>query len=235
MVSGDYKLEEDFISKPFESLPCHVFVSEANYGLPFFKWLPQQTVFTEINNWWRKNANAGIKSILVTCSLGKAQRILKNLDTTIAPIYIDEPIDSINAIYKSLDIDLPQCHSLQNHDSGDISNDGLVMVSPNQLGSAYGLEKYKPFSIAMASGRMKIDSIRRKSSLDRGFVLSDHADWIGLNAAIRSSLAERVIINQGQSVFFSKWLNKRGILARSITNALEDRWLLNAPAAYMYG
>ena len=38
VVSGDYKLEADPLSTPFEPVRCHHFISECTFGLPVFDW-----------------------------------------------------------------------------------------------------------------------------------------------------------------------------------------------------
>ncbi len=206
VVSGDYKLSQDGIAQPLVALQCHTFVSEARYGLPFFRWRPQQYVHANISKWWKNNAEQGIHSVLVAYPFGKAQRILKNLQTDTGHIFVDEQINTINSIYRSLGIDLPKTYSFDQLTKSSPELRGLSVVSPSTLGSDYGLHKLQPYSLGMVSGKMKIDSIRRKKAIDTGFVLSDHADWIGLNTVIRASCAERILINQGQSVFFSKFL-----------------------------
>lgn len=55
-ASGDYKLENDGLCRPFESVKCHVFVTESTFGLPVYQWEPQEVIFNKINEWWRQNA-----------------------------------------------------------------------------------------------------------------------------------------------------------------------------------
>ena len=64
VFSGYYKLENDGVSEPFESVKCHTFITESTFGLPVYKWKSQREVFNEINQWWRKNQASGKVSIL---------------------------------------------------------------------------------------------------------------------------------------------------------------------------
>ena len=76
VVSGDYKLENDGFSDAFEPVQCHAFITESTFGLPVFKWQPQETVYNDIRAWWNENASNGKTSILTAYALGKAQRLI---------------------------------------------------------------------------------------------------------------------------------------------------------------
>ena len=49
VVSGDYKPQADQTCEPFELVKCHGYVSECTFGLPVYRWLPEQTIHHEIN------------------------------------------------------------------------------------------------------------------------------------------------------------------------------------------
>src|SRR5947209_10607977 len=76
VVSGDYKLENDGLSGQFEPIKCHHFISESTFALPIYNWKPQQEIYSEMQNWIRRNQTSGKTSILIAYSLGKAQRLL---------------------------------------------------------------------------------------------------------------------------------------------------------------
>jgi putative mRNA 3-end processing factor len=59
VASGDYKVEPDATCAPFEPVRCHTFITESTFGLPIYRWDPQQEVFDDINAWWRRNADEG--------------------------------------------------------------------------------------------------------------------------------------------------------------------------------
>jgi putative mRNA 3-end processing factor len=44
VVSGDYKTVDDGLSTPFEPVRCHTFISESTFGLPIYKWTPQDVL-----------------------------------------------------------------------------------------------------------------------------------------------------------------------------------------------
>jgi Cft2 family RNA processing exonuclease len=59
---------------------CDTFVTESTFGLPIYRWRAHAEMFSEINQWWAANAEAGRASVLFGYSFGKAQRMLKSVD-----------------------------------------------------------------------------------------------------------------------------------------------------------
>jgi putative mRNA 3-end processing factor len=64
VVSGDYKLANDGISKAYEPVKCHTFITESTFGLPVYKWENQDDIFHKMNQWWRKNKADGRVSVI---------------------------------------------------------------------------------------------------------------------------------------------------------------------------
>jgi putative mRNA 3-end processing factor len=222
VASGDYKLEPDGISTPFESVKCHCFITESTFGLPAFKWKPQKEIFDEVNTWWRKNAEQGKASVLTGYSLGKAQRLLANVDANIGPIYTHGAIDEINQLMlKHQIIELPEIHRVIGLEKKEDYRGALIVAPPSVQGSPW-LKKLQPYSLAMASGWMALRGIRRRRGADKGFVISDHADWDALNTAIKESAAERVLVAHGYTDIFSRWLQEQGYDAQPLQTEYGD-------------
>ena len=220
VFSGDYKLQNDGISTPFESVRCHTFITESTFGLPVYKWKPQQEVFEEINQWWRKNQSQGKTSVIAGYTLGKAQRVLKNIDPSIGKIFTHGAVDSINQIMKSQHIDLPEAPRVSNEISKEDLKTSLVICPPSAVGSPW-IRRFLPYSLGVASGWMKLRGTRRRRGADRGFVLSDHADWNDLNNTIAETGAEKVYVTHGYSEIFAQWLNSKGIEAQEVKTRYE--------------
>jgi putative mRNA 3-end processing factor len=83
------------------------------------------------------------------------------------------------------------------------------------------MRQFKPYQVGTASGWMALRGARRRRNVDRGFVLSDHADWDGLNTAVKATGAEKVFVTHGYSNLFSKWLNSQGIDAGIVETEYE--------------
>jgi putative mRNA 3-end processing factor len=207
VVSGDYKLADDPTCAPFEPLRCHTFVTESTFALPIFRWPAESAVVEDIQDWWRANQQAGKTSVLFAYPLGKAQRVLASVDAAIGPIRAHSSVETYNSLYRQQGIALP--NTAEASSKTDASVRPLILAPPSIIGSAW-LKSFGPVSTAMASGWMRIRGTRRRRSLDRGFVLSDHADWPALLRAIDETRAETVWVTHGYRAPLARWLQERG-------------------------
>jgi putative mRNA 3-end processing factor len=215
VVSGDYKVEPDPTCAAFEPVRCHVFVSESTFGLPIYRWPPQAEVFAAIDRWWRGNQEEGKASVLFGYALGKAQRLLAGVDPTIGPIACHGAVEKLNQAYRAGGIDLPATSYVGDSGRGTDWSRTLIVAPPSADGTPW-TRRFGPASSGFASGWMRIRGTRRRRSVDRGFVLSDHADWPGLLDAIRSTGAEQVLLTHGYTAALSRWLRERGVAADSL-------------------
>lgn len=179
VVSGDYKRDPDPTCAPLEPLRCHVFISESTYGLPIYRWRPPEEVLGEIRAWWQANQQSGRTSILFAHALGKAQRVLAALGSGPGPIVVHGAVARYLPAYAAAGVKLPPL-------ADQVKNRGLVIAPPSARGSPW-LRRFGASSTGAVSGGMQIRGLRRRQGVDRGFVLSDHADWDALLAAIRES------------------------------------------------
>ena len=170
--------------------------------------------FAQINSWWRGNAAAGRPSLLLAYSFGKAQRLLAGVDAAIGPIRVHGAMVPINQAYRDAGVALPAAPVLGDLPDERPLGNSLVLAPPSVLGSAWA-RQLGDFSVGFASGWMQLRSAQRRRSVDRGFVLSDHADWPGLQRAIRATGAERVIVTHGQEAVMVRWLRELGLQADS--------------------
>lgn len=215
VASGDYKVEPDGLSEEFEPVPCHAFITETTFGLPVFKWAPQKQVVGEINAWWAANRDAGKFSILGAYSLGKAQRILANLDASIGPILTHGAIENTNQVLRDQGLDLPETTLVAPELDIKAHAGAMVLAPPAALGSDW-MKRFRQSSTGFASGWMQLRGVRRRRSADRGFIMSDHADWTGLNKAIEATGAEKVFVTHGYTSVFRRWLEEKGYDARVV-------------------
>ena len=219
VVSGDYKTDPDPTCRPFEPVRCHTFISESTFGLPIYRWPAQSEVFSEINAWWRVNADAGRASLLSGYALGKAQRLIAGLDPSIGPILTHGAVEKINAAYRAAGVALPATTYAGDADRG-ATRRAIVIAPPSAAGSVWA-RRFGNASNAFASGWMRVRGARRRRSLDRGFTLSDHADWPGLLGAIAATGAERVWVTHGFTRPVVRWLEEQGLEARAVATRFE--------------
>ncbi len=224
VVSGDYKLDNDGISTPFEAIKCDTFITECTFGLPAFQWPDQRLVFQDINDWWSINQSKGLCSVIYAYSLGKAQRILENLEKEIGSIYVHGAIANTNEALKESGVRLSEYLQV-NPSLPKKKFQGAIIVAPPAAINSSWTNKFTPYRSAIASGWVNIRGQRKRKAVDRGFILSDHADWTGLNNAVNETGAEQVITTHGYTAVFSKWLNERGIKSSELKTQFEGETL----------
>jgi len=220
VVSGDYKVTTDRLSETFEPVPCNAFITECTFGLPVFKWQPQEAVLAEINSWWRDNAAAGRTSVLGAYSLGKAQRLLAGIDPAIGPIFCHGAVENTNQVLRAQGLALPGTTPVTDEQKKAGYPGALVIAPPGALGSNW-MRRFPKATTAFASGWMALRGVRRRRGVDRGFVLSDHCDWTELNEAIAATGAERVYVTHGYTEIFRRWLEERGYDARIVETEFQ--------------
>ncbi|MBM3450230.1 MAG: ligase-associated DNA damage response exonuclease [Armatimonadetes bacterium] len=207
--SGDYKLTEDPTCAPFEPLRCDTFVTEATFALPIYRWRTPVTVIDDVHAWWRANQERARTSVLLAYSLGKAQRLLALLDPEIGPVLAHGAVLRFVGAYREQGIALPDAAHAEPSRILATKGRALVLAPPSAAGSPW-IRRFDPFSLGFASGQMRVRGARRQRAVDRGFVLSDHADWPQLLRAIEASEAERVLVTHGQTHALTRWLQERG-------------------------
>ena len=219
VVSGDYKLEPDTTCAAFEPVRCHTFLTESTFGLPIYRWRPQAQVFEQIGAWWRSNQEKGKASLLFAYALGKAQRVLAGVDPSIGPIYTHGAVERLTQVYRDAGIPLAKTIHAASAVEQDWSR-ALILAPPSANGTPW-MRRFGPVSTGFVSGWMRIRGARRRRSLDRGFVLSDHADWPALLSAIDATGASSVWVTHGYRHPLVRWLSEEGLQAQAVDTRFE--------------
>ncbi|MEO8564406.1 MAG: ligase-associated DNA damage response exonuclease [bacterium] len=221
VVSGDYKTEPDPTCSPFEPVRCHTFVTESTFGLPIYRWCAQEETFADMRAWWRENAARGRASLVYAYALGKAQRVLAGmLGADIGPVYTHGAVERLTVDYRASGIALHETTPVASLPKGTSYAGSLIVAPPSAAGSPW-LRRFGDTSTAFASGWMQVRGARRRRSLDRGFVLSDHVDWPALIDAIDATGAENVWVTHGYRDQVVRFLSEKGLNARSIASHWE--------------
>jgi putative mRNA 3-end processing factor len=220
VVSGDYKVAPDATCRAFEPVRCHLFLTESTFGLPIYRWAPQEDVFRRINRWWRSNQEKGQASVLFGYALGKAQRLLAGVDASIGPIFTHGAVELFNRVYRETSVPLPPTQHVADAPKGTDWSRALIVAPPSAQGTPW-LRRFGTVSTGFASGWMQIRGTRRRRAADRGFALSDHVDWTGLLDTIRATGAERVWVTHGYSAIVVRYLRELGWDARMVATRFE--------------
>lgn len=214
VISGDYKVQDDGLSTPFEIVKCHEFVTESTFGLPIYQWKNIPKINEQLQVWVLQNQSRGKTSVLVGYSLGKAQRIMKALEG-IGTLHVHYSIGKLNEAYENAGVHLPDYEVVDFREDVKYLDKGIVIVPPSLVDSNV-LRKIPNKADAICSGWMQVRGARRWRSADAGFAISDHADWNGLLDTIKATGAEKVYVTHGQTAVFTKYLNEIGIYAEEL-------------------
>lgn len=215
VVSGDYKRDPDPTCDPFEVVPCDVFISEATFALPAYRWTPTHLIALEILSWWHANKERGVASVLFAYALGKAQRILSELASlTDEPVYIHGALTHLVNAYRDQGISmLPTMAATV--DKTTTYAGALILAPPSAAGSVW-MRRFGEHRTGFCSGWMRVRGDRRRRGYDRGFVLSDHADWPSLLRTFRDTGAKRILLTHGHTDSMCRYLQGQEIDASAL-------------------
>jgi putative mRNA 3-end processing factor len=221
VVSGDYKCDDDPSSETFEPVVSDVFITEATFALPIYRWDPIEQVMDQLMRWWAANAAANRASVVFCYALGKAQRLLAEIGRrTERPIFVHGAIDALLPAYREAGIALPETIPVLDQPKETSFAGELVIAPPSAFGSPW-MRRLGDAGTAFASGWMRVRGNRRRRGFDEGFVLSDHADWPGLLAAIEATGAKKVFATHGYSDTLARFLRENGIDAEPLETLFE--------------
>ncbi len=215
VVSGDYKRDPDPTCAPFEVVSCDVFISEATFALPIYRWEDTRSVAQEIHRWWRTNSERGMSSLLFAYALGKAQRVLAELTAfTSDSVYLHGAVASVTDIYRAAGVKMLPTQSATVARAREYSG-ALVIAPPSAAGSPW-VRRFGSHSSGFCSGWMRVRGDRRRRGYDRGFVLSDHADWPSLLRTYRECGARRILLTHGHTDTMVRYLRDQNVDAAAL-------------------
>jgi putative mRNA 3-end processing factor len=216
VVSGDYKRDADPTCAPYEPVPCDIFVTESTFGLPIYRWPSMDKVCTDILGWMDECAGRGQPAVLFCYALGKAQRILAELAVrTDRGVYVHGAMALWIELYRDAGIGMLPTVPVADAARGRDFAGELVMAPPSAAGSPW-MRRFARASTGFASGWMQVRGARRRHGYDRGFVVSDHADWPGLLRSVEDSRAGRIYVTHGDGEALIRHLCERGTDARPL-------------------
>ena len=204
LITGDFKRQEDKTCLEYKTIETDVLICESTFSLPIFRWESTGKIINQISNWVYESQES--TCILFCYSLGKAQRLLSEINQIKSNnIYVHKSINKINKIYRKLGVDILETNILDKDSNINNSENNLILLPPS-LNKSIFLRKFKNFETGFASGWMSIRALRKRSGYDKGFAISDHADWDGLIKTIKDSKASRILLNHGDGSNLAKYL-----------------------------
>ena len=214
VVSGDYKRRRDPTCPLFEPVPCHVFVSEATFGLPVFRF---PDAADEVAKLLKSVALFAERTHLVGAyALGKAQRIICLLreagyDRT---LYMHGALASMNALYEQHGVALGPLAPATDAARGALPGE-IVIAPPSAIADKWARRFADPIP-AFASGWMTVRARARQRHVELPLVISDHADWDELTSTIAGLRPEELWITHGSEDALLRWSQLNGITAHAL-------------------
>lgn len=221
VVSGDYKRDHDPSCAAFEPVRCDVLITEATFGMPIYRWQSGATIARQIRDWWQ--ADRSRPSLLFCYAFGKAQRLLAELKAigVEEEVLLHGAVETVTRHYRDADVPMTSSRPVSELPRKDPLAGRLVLAPPSAHRSSW-MRRFKSPQTAFASGWMAVRGARRRRGYERGFVLSDHADWPGLIRTVRQSQARKVYVTHGQSDVLSRYLRDvEGIDAEPLDTLFE--------------
>ena len=214
VVSGDYKRRSDPTCPAFEPVPCHLFVSEATFGLPVFHFPPAQDEAAKLIK--SVALFPGRTHLVGAYALGKAQRLIALLRQAgyDKPLYMHGAVDSMNALYQAhgvaLGALLPATDAARNALPGEI-----VIAPPSAIADKWARRFADPIP-AFASGWMMVRARARQRHVELPLVVSDHADWDELTLTVQELKPEEFWITHGNEEALLRWALLNDIAATAL-------------------
>ncbi|MEM9597071.1 MAG: ligase-associated DNA damage response exonuclease [Acidobacteriota bacterium] len=221
VVSGDYARQPDPTSEPFEVVPCDTFVTEATFALPIYRFPDPGRVAEEVLSWWDACRDDGRAAVLACYALGKSQRLLAELARiTDRTVHLHGAMVQTTRLYREAGIPLLETAAVADRPDGTNFAGELILAPPSALRSPW-MRRFGDARTAFASGWMRLRGPRRRRAVDRGFVLSDHADWPDLVRTVEETGARRVLVTHGFREPLARFLRERGLDAEVLATGFE--------------
>lgn len=199
VFTGDFKRQPDPTCAPFEVVPCDVFICEATFAFPVYAWPPMDEEIERLLQWLAHCARENKAALLYAYSLGKAQRILAALNGHMdqAVLLHGAMVNGVE-VYRNAGVVMALTQKVADVPADTSFAGRLVMAPPSAQDSAW-TKRFGAFEQAKATGWMQLRGNRRRSNVQRGFVISDHADWLDLIRTVQECGARRVLATHGNT------------------------------------
>jgi putative mRNA 3-end processing factor len=214
VVSGDYKRTADPTCRPFEPIPCDVFVTEATFALPVFqhpkpgdeiaKLLRSVSVFPERTH------------VVGAYALGKCQRVIALLREAgwDRPVYLHGAQAPLCAAYERLGVGLGELRPATVANKAELAG-AIVIAPPGAIADRWARRLAEPV-VCLASGWMRVRQRARSRGVELPLVISDHADWAELNATVDDVGAPEIWVTHGREEALIHEVEKRGVIGRAL-------------------
>lgn len=211
VVSGDYTRQPNPTCVPFEPVPCDIFVTEATFGLPVFRF-PDPA--TQVEKLLASMAEFPDRPHLIGAyALGKAQHVIALVREAgyDAPIAIHGALKVLCDYYVSQGVDLG---ALVPATADEVAAQ-LVIAPPSAFASLW-VQRFRDPVIGFASGWMAVRARARQRGVELPLILSDHVDWPMLTGTLSELAPAEVWVTHGTEDGVIRWCELAQITARPL-------------------
>ncbi|MDQ7775692.1 ligase-associated DNA damage response exonuclease [Paracoccus aminovorans] len=211
VVSGDYTRQPNPTCAPFEAVPCDIFVTEATFGLPVFRF-PEPA--TQVEKLLASMAEFLDRPHLIGAyALGKAQHVIALLRAAgyDAPIAIHGALKTLCDYYVQQGVDLGELVPA----TADEVSAQLVIAPPSAFASLW-VQRFRDPVLGFASGWMTVRARARQRGVELPLVISDHVDWPMLTGTLTELGPSEVWVTHGTEDGVIRWCELAQIPARPL-------------------
>ncbi len=199
LYTSDFNMRNRGFFRGFRAPKSDVLIMETTFGRPNYVFPDSNEVMSEAKDLIEDLLKKNKKVALIGYSLGKAQHLSK-LAESFGEVHVDEDIRDINRIYSSCGFKIKDFGTITEKEESDI----IISASAKKAGtrfrigfSGWAVDEYYAYSRGM----------------DKGFVLSDHADFFDLLKLAKRVSADKIFTTHGFAEEFAEFLNIEGFEA----------------------
>lgn len=193
VYTGDFKLDASLTAEAPEVKRCDVVLMECTYGRPHYAFPPREEVAGEMIAFARDALECGAVPVFFAYSLGKAQEAVAILGNAGLPLTVHGAIDTMCGVYRDCGVSLPP---YKRYDVRDFDAQSALVWPPSGRALPKAL-RAKAVRTAMLTGWTMDRSAPFRYGVDRGFALSDHADYPALLRYVELAQPAKVLLNHG--------------------------------------
>lgn len=193
VYTGDFKLAPSFTVEPPEVKECDVVLMECTYGRPQYVFPPREEVAGEMVRFARTALESGAVPVFFAYSLGKAQEAMAILGNAGIPLTVHGAVDTLARVYEECGVTMPP---FERYDASRFRAESALIWPPGGKALPKALRNKSVWTAVLTGWSLDRGALFRYGT-QRGFALSDHADYPALLRYIELAKPKKVLLVHG--------------------------------------
>jgi Cft2 family RNA processing exonuclease len=193
VYTGDFKLAPSLSCEPPEVKRCDVVLMECTFGRPQYVFPPREEIEGDMIAFARDALEGGAVPVFFAYSLGKAQEAMAILGAAGIPLVVHSAVATMADVYRACGVELPH---YERYDAHAFAGDAAMVWPPSGRGLP-AARIGRPLRTAVLTGWALDRNMLFRYGADRGFALSDHADYPSLLRYLELAQPTKVLLNHG--------------------------------------